>query len=428
MELNDRIRNSDVSKELSKYGTAMILSRMAGTGKPYRNFQTFANYEGKLKPIDVFHMFSPKKVGCFNCPNRCMEAYDVPGVGGGVISCTFYPAMGMTVDNVDPGVLLESALCCQKQGMDVAAAGGVLAWTMELYERGIITSEDTDGIPMEWGSKEAISGMLGKIVRRDGFGDVLAEGFLIAAKRIGRGSEQYAMHCKGLPLFAESPLIEKGKALAMAVGPRGDHYRGYPIVEASVHRLDHSEMKGEELRIAKEKLYQKAEEICGTRKGAIPDEYEGKPLMVKYSEDVEAITDALGICKWATPRLGIDAYSPEEQAKILSLGMGKEVTTDMLFETAHRMRCLERAFSFREGLTRAQEKLPRRMYELVTEDGRTLSVEKVEEMITEYYAARGWDPDTGVPTKETLERSGLSYVAEDLEKRRNMVLSKEGNR
>ncbi len=345
-----------------------------------------------------------------------MEAYDVPGVGSGVISCTFYSATGMAIDNRDPEVFLESALYCQKQGIDVAAAGGILAWVMELYERGIITAQDTDGLPMEWGSKEVIIGTLEKIVRREGFGDVLADGVLIGAEKIGRGAEEFAMHCKGLPLFAESPITEKGKALAMAVGPRGDHYRGYPIIEGGIHRLDHSEMEGEELKTAKEKLYQKAEEVCGTRKGAVPDEYEGKPAMVKYSEDTEAITDSVGICKWVTPRLGIDAYKTENQARILSLGLGKEITTDMLFEVADRMRCIERAFSIREGLTREQEKLPKRMYEIETQNGMSLSLEKVEEMITQYYSVRGWDPDTGVPTRETLEKLGLGYVADDLEK------------
>lgn len=416
MEINDFIKNSDVSKELSKYGTAMIQSRMAGGGKPYRNFQAFSEYEGQLRPIDIVNLYSPKKIGCFNCPNRCMEAYDVPGVGSGVISCTFYPATGMAIDNNDPEVLLESALFCQKQGIDVAAAGAILAWVMELYERGIITAQDTDGIPMEWGNKEAITGTLQKIVRREGFGDVLADGVLIGAEKIGRGAEEFAMHCKGLPLFSESPITEKGKALAMAVGPRGDHYRGYPIIEGGIHRLDHSELEGEELKAAKEKLYQKAEEVCGTRKGAVPDEYEGKPAMVKYSEDTEAITDSVGICKWVTPRLGIDAYKTEDQARILSLGLGKEITTDMLFEVADRMRCIERAFSIREGLTREQEKLPKRMYEIEAPNGQSLSLEKVEEMITQYYSVRGWDPDTGVPTRETLERLGLGYIADDLEK------------
>lgn len=416
MELHDFIRKSEVSQELSKYGTTMIQSRMAGGGKPYKNFQTFATYEGSVKPIDMLTTYFPKKIGCFNCPNRCMEAYNVPGVGSGVISCAFYSELGIVVDNSDLEVCLKNSLYCQQQGIDVGAAGGILAWVMELYERGIITTEDTDGIPMQWGNKEAISRMLEKMVRREGFGDVLADGMVIGAKKIGRGSEEYAMHCKGLPLFTESPLIEKGKALAMAVGARGDHYRGNPIIEGSIHRLEHAGMEGEELEAAKEKFYRKAEEICGTRKGAVPNEYEGKGSMVKYSEDTEAITDSLGICKWATPRQGIDAYTPENQAKILSLGLGEQITTDMLFEAANRMRCLERAFSIREGLTRAQEKLPQRMYELVTHDGLSLDLEKVENMITQYYVARGWDAETGVPTRETLKKLGIGYIADDLEK------------
>ena len=415
MELTEFIKNSETSQELSRYGTTMIQSRMAGKGKPFRNFQSFVTTEGYLRPIEILEKFSPKKVGCFNCPNLCMEAYDVPGVGSGVISCAFYSEMGGNVDNLDPEVCLKYALYCQQQGLDVGEAGGILAWVMELYERGIISTKDTDGIPMEWGSTEAIAGMLAKIARREGFGDVLADGCLPAAKHIGRGAEDYAMHSKGMLLFAESPIIEKGKALSIVVGPRGDQYRGNPIVEGSINRLDHSGLEGEALQSAKEKYYQQAEEICGTRKGAVSAEYEGKAGMIKYAEDTEAITDALGICKWVTPRQGIDAFTPQAQARVLALGMGKEITTEMLFETADRMRCLERVLALREGLTRAHEKLPQRMYAMAAPDGSRLSLERVEEMITQYYAARGWDPDTGVPTRETLEKLELAYVADELE-------------
>ncbi|MEE9611111.1 MAG: aldehyde ferredoxin oxidoreductase C-terminal domain-containing protein, partial [Desulfatiglandales bacterium] len=273
-----------------------------------------------------------------------------------------------------------------------------------------------DGIAMDWGSRQAISAVFQKMVRREGFGDVLADGILIAAEKIGRGSESYAMHCKGLPLFIEDPIKQRGKALSMAVGPRGDHYRGYPFLEARNHRLDYAGLEEEELKKARESVYLEAEKISGTRKGAMPCEYEGKPAMIKHSEDIEAIIDAVGICKWATFRFGVDAYSIEDQARILSVGLGREMNPARLFELAERMRCLERAFSIREGLDRSQDVLPKRFYKLKTDEGLTLSSEKMEEMKSEYYAVRGWDADTGVPRRETLEQLGLSDVAKDLEK------------
>ena len=418
-EQNDFIKNSAACKELSQYGTTLMTKRIMGEGKPFRNFQTFRTMEGHLDPTDILKKYSPKRAGCLECPIRCMEAYDVPGVGSGVISCTFYASVGWIVDNHDPEVFLQSAIYCQKQGLDVSSAGGILAWAMELYQRGIITTQDTDGVSLEWG--ESVPEMLKRIVHREGFGDVLAEGVLIGAGKIGRGAEDYAVHSKGLPLqFGENPILEKGKTLAMAVNPRGDYLRGYPFIEARFNRLDFAGLEEEELEQAKEinyREYREAERISGTRKGAIPAEYEGKPAIIKYSEDVTAIMDAVGICKWATFRFGIlEAYRIEDQARILSLGLGEEMSPDVLWEVAERMRSLERAFAVREGLTPSDDRLPARFFELETPTGLTLSADKFEEMKRQYYVLRGWDGDTGIPTRESLERLGIGDVADDLEK------------
>ena len=418
-QIDARIRRSGVGQELAKWGTTGIMNRMAGVGTWLRNFQTHGMPPEEAIPMNLFKRYSPKKVGCFGCPNRCMEFYEVPGLGSGVISCSFYIGTGIAVDNSDPEVWWQGAIFCQRQGLDIDSVGMILAWAMELYQRGIITAKDTDGIPMEWGGKETILAMLQKIVRREGFGDVLADGMLLGAKRIGRGAENYAMHCKGLPLV-EDPVTLRGMSLGTAVGPRGDQYRSYPTVEQGVHDLEQAGLDKESLEMAKERLYREAEQISGTRKGAVPVEYEGKPAMIKDSEDKVAITDSLGVCKWASPFYGVYAYTPERQAKLLSLGLGTEVTLDMFSEIANRVRCLERAFDVREGLTRSQETLPQRLFDLKVNYGErkglTLAPQKFEEMKSEYYALRGWDADTGIPTRETLERVGLGYVAEELEK------------
>jgi len=418
-ELEILIRESNAGKEYQEYGTARNVDIMLHAQGYVRNLQSRGTPPEATTPLNLFKKFSPKKVGCFSCPNRCMEFYEVPGVGSGVISCEIYVGSGVIVDNNDPDVWAEGALFCQRQGLDAASAGPILAWAMELYQRGIITTHDTDGIPMEWGSKQAILDMLKKIVNRDGFGDVLADGMLLGARRIGQGAEKYALHCKGLPIL-EPPIGLRGLSLACAVGPRGDHHRSYPTVEADMYYGTYKGLDQKQFEMEKERCYSEAERISGTKKGAIDIEYDGKPAMVIHTEDLLAITDSLGICKWTTPIFGIPAYTPERQAKMLSLGLGMEFAPDMLFQIANKIRCLERAFDVREGLTRSQDTLPRRLFETKVDYGErkdvTLNYKKFEDMKSQYYSLRGWDAITGIPTEETLTRLRLGDIARDLVK------------
>ncbi|MEM2961254.1 MAG: aldehyde ferredoxin oxidoreductase C-terminal domain-containing protein, partial [Candidatus Bathyarchaeia archaeon] len=110
-------------------------------------------------------------------------------------------------------------------GIDLLSTAHTLAWAMELYQRGIITEEDTGGIPLTWGDRDAILGMIGKIARREGLGGILADGPLKAAKEIGKGAEYYVMHTKGLTHFDVDYRAHKMWALATATGPRGDLIR-----------------------------------------------------------------------------------------------------------------------------------------------------------------------------------------------------------
>ncbi|MBW2051025.1 MAG: aldehyde ferredoxin oxidoreductase [Deltaproteobacteria bacterium] len=416
-EIDDLIRNSSAGQELSKYGTTMIMKRMMGRGRYQRNFQFWGQLENQITPLDIFKKYSPKKVGCYGCANRCMEYYEVPGLGSGVISCGIYVGTSIDIENNNPEVWWQSALSCQKQGIDADSVGKILAWAMELYQRGIITTEDTDGIPLEWGDKNAILTMIQKIAKRDGFGDVLADGMILGARRIGRGAEEYAMHCKGLPI-AENSIGIRGMSLGIAVGPRGDQYRSYPTIEEGVHDVECSDAGEEYIEASKEQAFNEAERISGTRKGADPGSYEGKPAMIIHSERLVAITDSSGVCKWTTPWYGVQAYTLEHQAKLLSLGLGKAITLEMFQQIADRIRCLERAFDVDQGLDRSQETLPKRLFKMkpVARDA-PLDPKKFEEMKSEYYSLRGWDIATGAPTKETLEQLGLGDVAKDLKKR-----------
>lgn len=387
---------------------------------------------------DLFLKYQPRRSGCFGCPTQCQDLYPVEAKGGGAISCALYASALYGVRNTDIDLGLECSFLALRYGIDVVSSMHIISWLMELYEKGVITDKDTDGIPMEWGSREAIIGMFRKIVHREGFGDVLADGILPAAERIGRGAKDYANHMKGLPLYTgstpESLIPEKGEALSMVMSSRGDTMRARTIELEEAHvkelamlydygeqTLQYDEVKdggrgAEYIETARQRVKQ----ITGTEKAFLRDEYEGKPEFVAYSEDVIIINDCLGTCKMCSTFLDYP-FNEKYQAALFSAGTGVETSEDMLFKFAKRVRNLERAYCVREGMTRETDSLPKGYMDHPIEQGdfkgAVLESSKFEEMKSKYYALRGWDIATGIPTRETLKQTGLGDVAQDLEKR-----------
>jgi aldehyde:ferredoxin oxidoreductase len=377
---------------------------------------------------DLTKKYRPKKTGCAGCLQQCMDLYPVEAKGGGgAISCTFYTQPFTLVGNNDLDLALECGLLAQRYGIDIVSSMGIISWLMRLYECGIITAEDTDGIPMEWGARQAIIGMLQKIVFREDFGDTLAAGILPAAKKIGRGSKDYAYQVKGLPLYSpttpDALIPTKGRSLCIAVSPRGDAMR--------------TMMEGREARRAQDPpllvarqnekfaaeymktLQQTIKDVTGTEKAYLAEEYEGKPELVVYSEDEIIIFDCLSSCKLVgAPFLNIPSQV-EYLARLFSAGTGTETTHDMLFTIAKRVRNLERVFNVKEGMTRDRDALPRGFMDHPLEKGDSagsvLKSAEFEKMKDQYYALRGWDIATGIPTRETLEQTGLGDIAGDLE-------------
>ena len=365
--------------------------------------------KGGVHQHDLFLKYQPNKEGCFGCPIACLDIYPLEAKGGGGINCSFYASPLYLVGNTNPDVVLECGVLAVRYGIDIVGTMRIKAWLMELYEKGIITAEDTDGIPMEWGNQEAMVGMLRKIAHREGFGDVLADGMLPAAAKIGRGAIEYANHMKGLPMYEpftpDTAIPAKGTALAMAVSSRGDTMRARTAVfveELELMKLIADEKTAAEDRKAR---LQKVKEIAGTEKAASPEEYEGKPEITIYIEDIIIIADCLSICK----HLGVFNFFPfdeKTQAALFSAGTGIETSVDKLFEFAKRVRNLERAFCAREGMTRDHDSLPKRFMDRPLEQephkGWVLKSSEFEIMKSKYYALRGlgcchWDSNSGNP-------------------------------
>jgi aldehyde:ferredoxin oxidoreductase len=376
-------------------------------------------WDEKLNLQGFLEQHLHKRVGCFGCPVACMDSYIFGDIGAGVVKCSPYADLTWDLRNSDMKVFWEVMTLCQKAGIDARSLGNIIAWLMELYKNKVITEDDTDGIAMQYGSKEAILEISRKILNREKIGDLLAEGIIEAAKKIGRGAENYIQHAKGSPLDTHIPPL-KGIGLATAVSATGEGIKGFIVSEMDTALTIGKTRDQEAIEQSLKKWEALSKQVAGTRNAADPRLTEGKAIFVRYNEDRNAVGDLLGICTWMTPFIGLP-ITPEHMAQVLALGLGVNISQELLLETSARMRHLQRAFEIREGLSRNDDKLSQGFYREMKSDQDkmtkvSLDAEELEKLKDEYYQLRGWDIKTGTPTRETLEQFGLKEVADDLER------------
>jgi aldehyde:ferredoxin oxidoreductase len=237
--------------------------------------------------------------------------------------------------------------------------------------------------------------LIRKIALREGFGNVLADGFKPAIAQIGNGSEYYAIQVKGMSNLHSDERPTPSFALGIATSTRGaDHLRSRPAID----------MYG-----LPEELLQEIYE------GPVTSDYtsyDGKPRMVWWQERLYSVTDSLGTCKFQTVFCAFHAPKWNEFSKLIRLATGMEYSKAQLMETGERIYTLERLFNLREGFTRKDDMIPERYFKeptpigLPIAKGKKIDKEKFEKMLDEYYALHNWNSQ-GVPTKETLERLRL---------------------
>lgn len=348
---------------------------------------------------DYYDKHYHARVGCNGCPIfRCYRICDDPETGLGTAKCYSQPMFTFRVWNREWDVMEAAGHLCNNYGLDVLSTANIIAFLMELYHRGIITAKDTDGIPMERGSKEAIMATIHKVARQEGYGKLFRDGVLAGAKLIGRGAEEFAMTVKGQEVGLHEFRGRKGSALVLAAGTK----RGggeYPHPESIW---------------AKKKV---SKEACD------PKTYENKGEVVLESTYVYMIVDMLGICKnyfaWAFNR------SLEFPAKLFSLATGTDTSVEDLTTAARKVQLLERAFDVSRGIRRKDDTLPDRFFETPVPGGPlkgdTMERDKFDKLLGEYYELCGWDAE-GIPEKETFVKYGLASEWETLAKR----LKKEG--
>jgi len=268
---------------------------------------------------------------------------------------------------------------------------------MELYEKDILSSEQVDGLKPIWGNAKAVLTLIEKIKNREGFGDVLADGVLDAAKKIGKGSDKLAMHVKGLEIFQADPRGIKGYGLGVAVATRGgDHLRSEPWFE----------------------FMEDAEE--GKRRFGHPEaafrlEYKGKGKVVKFYEERCVLADCLEACKNTVVNMEIISF--KEAAQLLNYLTKFTFTEEEIKKSTERIMNIERAYIVREGIRRKDDVLPDRFLNepLPEECGESAgSIVELEPMLNEYYEARNWNLETGIPEEKKLRELNLDDIADEL--------------
>jgi aldehyde:ferredoxin oxidoreductase len=309
------------------------------------------------------------------------------------------------IDNLPAA--LKAIELCNKYCMDTISTGVCIAFAMECYEKGLITRGDAEGLDLSWGNHKSLVQMVEKIAKRQGIGNLLAEGVKRAAEKIGKGTEEFAMHVKGMELPMHEVRGMKGHGLAYATSNRGACHLQVETDDLFEEHLCPEIGINEEAfpRKCRDKLYAGPEKV----------------RLNKIAGDLFAVFDSLVVCKWTVYPCGGTKVATIND--IIAAATGWDITLNELMKTGERIFNLCRAFNVREGITRKDDTLPKRFTEPLPEGpykGEAFPREVLEKMLDYYYEFRGWNKRTGIPTREKLEELELKYVADSLE---NMLVT-----
>jgi aldehyde:ferredoxin oxidoreductase len=390
--MNKAMRDSEVLYPLfAKNGTPMIVDDMTKMGiYSSKNWSATGEVDlVKEQGRDAQHAMIINKYYCADCPVGCTQVKLVnEGPYAGYLSEgpefeTTY-ALGSTVGVGYLPAIIAGDRLCDEYGIDTMSAGVTIGFAMELYERGILTKEDTGGLELKFGNYEAVIEMLRRIAYKEGLGAILGEGTKKAAEKIGKGSEKYAMNIKGLELPAYDVRGAKAHGLNYATSYTGaDHNRGYAF-----------------------------QEIFGNPNPEKVDRFEikGKGRLTKWNQDVRTATcDCAPMCAFLLD-MAVPAIACQNTADLVTAASGIPFTADEVQQVGERVNNVARLFNGREGFGRKDDTFPKR---LMTEAikagesaGQLISQADLDLMLDEYYEARGWDKD-GKPTPAKLKELGL---------------------
>ena len=373
----------DATEKYRTLGTLANVSVFNRLGTlPTRNFQqsTFEGAEAVSgETFQASHHV--RNAHCANCTIGCEHIVRTTDGGTDATGRMEYEssfALGPLVGVSDANAVIRASRLCDDMGMDTISAGGSVAWAMECFDNGLLTADDADGIDLRFGDGRALLAALQMTAHRTSLGGLLAEGSRRAAETLGNGSQNWAMHVKGLEMPGYEPRSLKTMALALAVSTRGACHNRSSAYEADFsNRVDRLTIDDERGRITME------------------------------GEDYSAVLDSLIWCKFLRKAFD-DFYG--ESASIYERLTGWATTPEDLVRAGERINNIKKLFNIREGWTRSDDTLPARVFAETLSNGAAKGVgltrSDMDMMIDGYYRARGWTVDGLIP-EEKIDALGL---------------------
>jgi aldehyde:ferredoxin oxidoreductase len=398
------IKNSDMKKGLTALGTGGGVSFLVSIGdSPVKNWQ-LAGLDAmptanKLDSVNM-NKYKIDSYGCFACPVRCgalLVQKDGPFAIPEEMHRPEYEtlaALGNLCLNDNLESVIKATDICNRYGIDTISAGGAIAFAMECYDRGLITKKDTGGLELTWGNAEAVVALTDMIAKRQGFGAVLADGVGKAAEKIGKGSEEYAMAVRGRSL----PYHDPRNAPAMGT-----------VYISDANPANHNDAHG--LCVLEAGGSMGANPAFQVPKYTPYSDYDKKGPAYAVGAEYHQLLDSAGLC--ALYYLN----SPAPPVAELIAGItGWNFEWPEALKTSRRILTLRQAFNAREGITPDKVELPKRFKQPHTVGPATGVKIDFEALRDGYFKTMGWDPKTGIPSKQALVDLGLDQLTKDLVK------------
>jgi aldehyde:ferredoxin oxidoreductase len=404
-----RVQDIPDMKGLQDFGTASVINyqNMSG-GLPTRNYTsgTFAQAED-LSGEHMAETILKENDTCYACVVRCKRVVETeynnrhvdPYYGGPEYETLSTLGSYCGIDDMN-AVALANQICDQ-YGLDTIACGATVAFAMDCFEHGYLTLKDTEGIDLRFGNPAAMVALVEKIARREGLGDLLANGSAYAAKQIGHGAEDLVVAVKNHELPAHMPQVKRSLALIYAVNPFGadhqssEHDPGY-TPDTAPYNLE---------RFAEIGMTNPMSDRLLDRE---------KVKMALHSEWNYSFMDTADLCQFVYGPAW-QVFGPKEEAELMRATTGWDWTVDDVQKIGERRLNMLRAFNAREGVGRERDTLPRRIYDEPLKggasDGLTVTRKEVADALDIYYEMCGWDVASGKPTRAKLEQLGLGWMA-----------------
>lgn len=378
-------------------GTPVVLFGLnRASGLPTKNFTlgVFREAAGKIDGRTYKDTILKARKTCWACPVMCKREvatgapYNVDPAYGGPEYETL-AALGSNCGIADLAAIAKANQRCAATGMDTISTGMGISFAIECFQKGILSAADTDGLELTWGNTEAMLALVEKIAKREGFGNVLAEGSVRAAKQIGRGAEECVVAIKGQEVPMHEPRYKVGLGLGYMVSPTGaDH----------CHNI-HDDVYTTEL---------------GDMKNYLTTGLLEKPVPL-HDIGPEKVKVLIAVVKWRNAQNSLVVcqfphWDLKQTTELVGAVTGWDISLGELMISGERCINMDRLFNIREGFTRADDRLPKRFFTGLVGGslgGVSLNPDDMQQALTSYYTLMGWDSETGVPKKETLQRLGL---------------------